>query len=524
MVYFLNTRRVIVHLSLLVLVAFLSISGCSGDNILLNGPPVEEPSAEIKPANERAPLSRVLEVNTPVETRIAIDISDGTNTSHVEFEGLAAHHSLPVLGLRPGRTNTVLVSAVDEAGETVFQKSLEAVTGQLPENFPRLEVTSDPGLMEPGVTLFESGGFLIMLDETGEVVWYYRIPEGSSSLDRDVRRMPNGNLLLLLPIHDIIEIDMLGNTVRSWYTAQTSGGSPGGIPVDAAAFHHEVFAMENGNFLTLSGELREYPDYPSSTTNPAAPLETANVVGDVIVEFAPDGTVVNEYHLLDIIDPYRINYSSLLGHWDWFFHDYFGVEGPTRDWAHANAVIHDTRDDSLIISMRHQDAVIKIDRQTGGLIWILGTHSNWDPDVFGPFLLNPDTDDELFFQYHQHAPMITEEGNIMLFDNGNFRSSPFEPVYPENFSRAIEYSIDESSMDVSIAWESTGFSPEPIFAGFLGDADKLPHTGNVLITFGGRTPAVIAEVTHTTPPVKVFEISDPNNFIYRAERLPGVYP
>ncbi|MEZ4548227.1 MAG: aryl-sulfate sulfotransferase [Thermodesulfobacteriota bacterium] len=112
----------------------------------------------------------------------------------------------------------------------------------------------------------------------------------------------------------------------------------------------------------------------------------------------------------------------------------------------------------------------------------------------------------------------------MLFDNGNFRSSPFEPVYPENFSRAIEYSIDESSMDVSIAWESTGFSPEPIFAGFLGDADKLPQTGNVLITFGGRTPAVIAEVTHTTPPVKVFEISDANNFIYRAERLPGVYP
>jgi len=523
MVLVISTRRVVVNLSLLVLVAFLSISGCSGDNVLLNGPPVEEPSAAIKAANERAPLSRVLEVTTPVETRIAIDISDGTNTSHVEFEGLAAHHSLPVLGLRPGRTHTVLVSAVDDLGETVFQKSLEVATGPLPENFPQLEVTGDPGLMEPGVTLFESGGFLIMVDETGDVVWYYREPS-STSLDRDVRRLPNGNLLLLLPVHNIIEIDMLGNTVRSWYTAQTSEGSTGGIPVDAAAFHHEVFAMENGNFLTLSAELREYPDYPSSTTNPNAPLETANVAGDVIVEFAPDGTVVNEYHLLDIIDPYRLSYSSLITGWDWFFHDYFGVEEPTRDWTHANAVVHDTRDDSLIISMRHQDAVIKIDRQTGGLIWILGTHSNWNPDVFGPFLLNPDTDDELFFQYHQHAPMVTEEGNIMLFDNGNFRSSPFEPVYPENFSRAIEYSIDESSMDVSIAWESTGFSPEPIFAGFLGDADKLPQTGNVLITFGGRTPAVIAEVTHTTPPVKVFEISDANNFIYRAERLPGVYP
>ncbi|MEZ4548225.1 MAG: hypothetical protein R3B51_11140 [Thermodesulfobacteriota bacterium] len=46
----------------------------------------------------------------------------------------------------------------------------------MPENFPQLVVTGDPGLMEPGVTLFESGGFLIMVDETGEVVWYYREP------------------------------------------------------------------------------------------------------------------------------------------------------------------------------------------------------------------------------------------------------------------------------------------------------------------------------------------------------------
>ncbi|MCL4245333.1 MAG: arylsulfotransferase family protein [Candidatus Dadabacteria bacterium] len=523
MVYFLNTRRAVANLSMLVLVAFLSISGCNGDNILLNEPPVEESSAEIKPANERAPLSRVLEVRTPVETRIAIDIGDGTNTSHVEFEGFSTSHSLPVLGLRPGRANTVLVSAIDEPGETVFQTSLEVATDPLPENFPQLEVTSDPELMEPGVTLFESGGFVIMVDETGEVVWYYEEP-GSTSFDRDVRRMQNGNLLLLLPVHNIIEIDMLGNTVRSWYTAQTSEGSTGGTPVDAAAFHHEAFAMENGNILAMSGEMREFPDYPSSTTNPDAPLETANVVGDVIVEFAPDGTVVNEFHLLDIIDPYRLGYSSLISSWDGFFQNNFGFEGTTRDWTHGNAVIHDTRDDSLIISLRHQDAVIKIDRQTGGLIWILGTHSNWDPGVFGPFLLNPDTDDELFFQYHQHAPMITEEGNIMLFDNGNFRASPFEPVFPEDFSRAIEYSIDESSMDVSIVWESTGFSPEPIYAGFLGDADKLPQTGNVLITFGGRRPAIIAEVTHTTPPVKVFEIIDPNNFMYRAERLPGVYP
>jgi hypothetical protein len=463
-----------------------------------------------------------------VETRVSIDISDGVNTSRVEFDELNTGHSHPVLGLRPGRVHAILVTAVDEAGETALESVFEVTTDPLPEDFPQLDVTSDPGLMEPGVTLFASGGFLIIVDDGGDVVWYYRITE-SASLDRDVRRMPNGNLLLLLPLHGIVELDMLGNTVRRWHAARSSQGAAVSIPVDAAAFHHEVFAMESGNFLTLSLEAREYPDYPTSTTDPAAPLETSNVVGDVVVEFTPDGTVVNEWHLLDILDPYRLNYSSLIGLWDQFFQSVFGVEGPTRDWSHGNAVIHDTRDDSLIISMRHQDAVIKIDRQTGELVWILGTHANWNQDLFGRFLLHPATDDDLFFQYHQHAPMIREEGNIILFDNGNFRASPFEPVFSENeFSRAAEYSIDESSMEVSLVWESTGFSAEPIFAGFLGDADKLPETGNVLMTFGGRVPTVIAEVTHTTPPQKVFEISVPNEnggqYIYRAERLPGLYP
>lgn len=528
MVYVLNSHRIVLKFVLLALIGFLSISGCNGENTLTGAPAVDDTAAEIKPANERAPLSRILEVSTPVPTRVALDISDGINASRIEFDEFSRNHSLPVLGFKPGRTYSVFVSAVSESGATVFEDTFEVVTDPLPDHFPPFSVTSDPELMEPGVTLFESGGFLIILDAAGDVVWYYRIPN-PGTLDRDVRRMSNGNLLLLRATHSVIEIDMLGNTVRGWHAARSSGGDPGSIPVDATAFHHEVFEVESGNFLTLSLEVREFPDYPTSVTDPDAPTETANVVGDVIIEFSPDGTIVNEWPLLDILDPYRLSYSSLIGLWDAFFQAGFGVEGPTRDWSHGNAVVHDTRDDSLIISLRHQDAVIKISRQTGELIWILGTHDNWNPDVFGQFLLNPVTDDEFFFQYHQHAPMITSEGNLILFDNGNNRASPFAPIIPENhFSRAVEYSIDESSKEAALVWESTGFSDEIIFAGFLGDADKLSQTGNVLITFGGHQPVHIVEVTHTVPPVKVFEVlvanEDASDYAYRAERLPGLYP
>lgn len=510
---------------LLVIAGFLIIVGCDENNNFI----VTENNARVERApNDSAPLVRIIELETLETTRVKLDITQGDDSWVIDFDEFSTEHSLPVLGFRPGKLHTVLVTAFDEQGKRVSERVLEILTDPLPEDFPEFSATGNPDLMEPGVTLFEAGGFLIAVDEFSEVIWYYRIPF-PASFDRDVRRMANGNLLLLLPPFRMMEIDMLGNTIRRWHAARSTQGEVGSIPVDVTAFHHEVFEMESGNFLVLSLELREFEDYPSSVEDPEAPTEDALVVGDVVVEFTPEGDLVNEWFILDILDPFRINYSSLLGIWDQFFIDTQGVIPPTRDWSHGNGVIHDTRDDSIIVSLRHQDAVVKIKRQTGELVWILGPHENWDLDEFGEFLLNPVGGDEFFFQYHQHAPMITKEGNIILFDNGNNRASPFDPIIVENiFSRAVEYSIDESSLDVDLVWESTGFSKEVIFAAFLGDADSLPQTGNVLITFGGRQPAVIVEVTRDISPVEVFRIDIPNSegnaFTYRAERLASLYP
>jgi len=509
---------------IVVLIGVFTVGGCDGSWTSNNSPEVTTST------NKSSPLTSLLEFDTDVPARVVLDVSDDVDTWQVEFDDFETEHSLPVLGLRPGKAHTVAVSAYDEDDELVYQDVVQISTDPLPADFPEFSVTSVPELMEPGVTLFEAGGYLIIVDDTGQVVWYYRITN-PGSFDRDVRRMSNGDLLLLLPPHGMMEIDMLGNTVRSWYPAQTFEGEAGSIPVDATAFHHEVYETESGNFLVLTLELRQFEDYPSSVSDPFAPTETANVVGDLIIEFSPDdGTIVHEWHMLDMLDPYRLSYSSLQNIWDGFFQTNHGIEGTTRDWSHGNGVIEDARDDSIIVSLRHQDAVVKFDRETGELKWILGTHANWAPEVFCGYLLTPLTDDDLFFQYHQHAPEITPDGNILVFDNGNNRASPFDMVFATNiFSRAAEYSINEDTHEVDLVWESTGFSEdEPIFAGFLGDADSLPETGNVLITFGGNVPAWIVEVTHTTPAEEVFEVLLPNegnnNFVYRAERLPGLYP
>jgi len=138
----------------------------------------------------------------------------------------------------------------------------------------------------------------------------------------------------------------------------------------------------------------------------------------------------------------------------------------------------------------------------------------------------------------------------VLYDNGNYKATPFDPKLPatENFSRAVEYSINEDTKEVTQVWEFGEFDDPVRYAPFIGDADTQPLTGNVLITHGGvttdaegipsdsiptsKTSVYLIEVTHTTPGEKVFELSivdttpeTANGWTtYRSERLPSLYP
>ena len=99
-----------------------------------------------------------------------------------------------------------------------------------------------------------------------------------------------------------------------------------------------------------------------------------------------NGNVFDEFKLFDILDPYRDNVikaldqgavclnidASKAGHTlsaeelkaqetSDNFGDIAGT-GPGRNWAHVNSVDYDPTDDSIIISSRHQSAIIKIGR------------------------------------------------------------------------------------------------------------------------------------------------------------------
>ncbi len=472
-----------------------------------------------------APLAGVLNFSTDLPASVSLSVRGGGEAWMVSSNGLTTQHAIPLLGLTPNSQYTVDHLTLTTAGgaATTVGNSLNVATAPLPANFPLLDLkTSMPQQMEPGLVLIpsrnqnRSAEYTFALDPQGQVRWYTPADYG------DIRQLPNGNLLSRGRNPTTIrEFDVQGSVVRSWHSSADT--VPNSVPVAMTNPHHDVFPMANGNFLTLDRRIQSVDNFPSSETDPNAPRITADVNYDPIVEFTPQGNVVGEWSLLDILDPTRIGYGTIGGR-------------IPNDWSHSNAVVHDPSDDSIIVSVRHQDAVIKFSRATGDLKWILGPHDKWGP-AFQQFLLTP-KGQPFEWPYHTHSPMVLPNGNVMVYDNGNFRATPFDPplAAEDSHTRAVEFEIDESTMEITQVWEYGSNTGEVFFTPTQGDADGLPTTDNVQITFSrvthidgvalANSVSRIIEVDRLGTRLFDLEISYPTlgAISYRSERISTLYP
>ena len=130
--------------------------------------------------------------------------------------------------------------------------------------------------------------------------------------------------------------------------------------------------------------------------------------------------------------------------------------------------------------------------------------------------------------WYQHAPMVLPNGNIMVFDNGttrNFGSTP------EEYSRAVEYAINENDQTIRQVWQYGKERGPETFSVIISDVDYMPQTGNILFApgfevfngqenLGGR----IIEVDYNTKEI-YFEayIGSGSLTFHRVERM-DLYP
>jgi hypothetical protein len=202
------------------------------------------------------------------------------------------------------------------------------------------------------------------------------------------------------------------------------------------------------------------------------------------------------------------------------------------DWTHTNAVIYSADDGNLIISMRHQNWLVKIDYANGTAAGDILWHLGYQGDFALQGVADP-TDPSNWFST-QHAPSFvtsntTGKFSLILFDNGAHRVFPSSVTCgtsgqpPCFFSTVPILDLDEAAKTATLTFHPTA----PVYSYFGGNAEVLKN-GNVeydeCATTTPANNAAIYEVTQTSPPLTVWQMQIAGQYAYRGMRIPSLYP
>ncbi len=405
---------------------------------------IDNPNVVLNPY-DISPLSALVLFETEQEETVKVTIKgkDALTTYTHTFEA-AKKHFLPIYGLYADKENEVVISY----GKV--SKTIKIKTDKLPDDISLpTSVVKDASKLTNDLYFYtpSSKGYTAAYDVNGDVRWYLTI----NSI-WEVNRLQNGHLLLSTErlvnspyyMTGLYEMDMLGKI----YTEYSLEGG----------YHHDYYEMENGNLIVASDN-----------------FANGKTVEDYVVELdRKTGKIVKTWDI-----------SSILNHEDGKSENW-----SEYDWFHNNAVWYDKKTNSITLSGRHQDAVINISYDDGSLNWIIGDKTNWSEDYQKYFFTPKGKNFE--WQWSQHAAMITPEGYVFLFDNGNNKSK-IESKYVDaskSYSRGVMYKIDTENMTIEQVYEYGKERGSSFYSPYISDVDYLAsnhyivHSGGIVYVDG----------------------------------------
>ena len=431
---------------------------------------IEDPYV-IQDPYQANPLSALVLFDTeePMVSSVSVQGGDEYTTFSFTYEKARTRHEIAVVGLFPNLENLVTITLIGDDG-TEKNVDLLLKTEALPYDFPVIEIVeTKPEQMEPGVTLmipcFEMN-YTYILDAAGDVRAYFsnkNFGHGTAMrVLQNGRLLATGDVMKMMPynMYTLWEMNLLGKVFVEYE-----------IP---NAVHHDIIELENGDFLATSNNADMPINYDTRE--------------DVLVQINREsGMVIEKYDIRSILDENREPYN------------HFGpgvLNMPNRDWAHLNSAEVDPNDGYLITSSPIQSAVLKFNPENSEIKWLLSSPEGWDGEFadYQQYLLTPIGEGDFEWSWGQHGVKVLEDadGNpdtldILLLDNGQNRSYTEEgSLKPEeNYSRAVIYRINEKDMTVEQLWQYGKERGSEAYSTFLGSADYLPLTGNVLADFGG---------------------------------------
>ena len=402
--------------------------------------------------------------------------SDNTPVRQSELSATASDHQITVVGMRANTPYQFRAHVELDSGGHIESDLVSFTSGPLPAEAPTVSLNSQSEDSLGGITFFGALGTYWGVDEEGEIVWYlHGINETANTAV--IRQLDEGDFAghLLVFLRDELRIiSAAGETLRSYDLSAADG------------YHHDARILPNGHVIALGQET-------------GAP-HGEELLADRIIELDTEGNVVWQWSTLDHLDTTRFPTSGSTT-----------VKTAGLDWSHCNAVVYLAEEDEILLSCRHQNWVIKIDHQSGDIIWILGDDEEIDADFEADFFA---LESGSWFTA-QHAPIPTGpvgDSEMLIYDNRNYSNG-------RNVnSRAVSYTLDEANLTVRQNWEYV----VPKFTNALGDVDALSDA-HVLVSAGGPDgddeDAHIIEITSGASPTAVWEITVHDLQIYRAERV-----
>lgn len=413
-------------------------------------------------------------------------------------------------------------------GATYNDSDHTCTTGTPPPTSPVQVSTSSGATPQPGIEMWNTmlpsnDTQAFATDLNGNVIWTYNYPHSTGDLIQGIQLLPNGDLLMLISylssltasqspnlFNEVREVDLAGNTVRSLTMneldqrlAASSLRDAEGNLYHLRSFHHSVLALPNGHWVLLADYWKNYTNLPGHSG-------TTTVIGDALVDVDQNSNpdwVWNTFDHLDI-NRHPMNFP---------------------DWTHSNDILYSSDDHNLLLSMRHQNWIIKINfldgTGSGDIMWRLGEG--------GDFKLVGATDPTDWF-YAQHGmayftPNTTGVFRLGLMDNGNDRifpsgqvlCQPNQPTSAQCYSTVPVLEINESNGTATMI--SHYVPPSSYFSFFGGNAGMLANNDIEADFCSPVSGAIVQELNPQTQQV-VWQATTPKADQFHVNRLPSLYP
>lgn len=336
-----------------------------------------------------------------------------------------------------------------------------------------------------------------------------------------VKPLPNGNFLMIIGLasHALLdspdgapppdttlalrEINLAGETVHNLTVKALNEKlrATGYRGPTLEMVHHDVALLPNGHTIVIANATREYtglPGYP----------ETTRVIGDILVELDANWNPV----------------------WTWSEFDHLDVNRHPMDfpdWTHTNAVVYTKDDGNLLVSIRSQGWVIKIDYRnghgSGNVLWRLGNGGDFR-------LLNGKSPTD--WNYAQHEPAIFSDRDAGVFDigmmdNGNNRimsdgKSCGAKGAPACYTTVPIFHIDEKAKTATLVFHDV--FPSKQYSMWGGGVQPLANDAIEIDMCNVGHNSEVYDVTRETSPHTIWHLHAGATNLYRSERMPSLYP